>query len=190
MRNNVNNRAHWIAMRQAILAEIIASQPSHEWTPQKMVEAMRENEQIKAVQPMYSITTAKKDWYALSNELAQNRKELVDVYLQQQLELTEEMMDDLVSEWNNVLAEEIEYYEDSPPPSMQRAAKIRSLNALSQAMERVLKRQAALIPIEIPRRLEIDERRINLDVFLEAKMRQQKLIGEKIIDGEYEDNAS
>lgn len=187
MRNNINNRAHWISMRQSILAEIIAGKPSNDWTPQKIADAMREHELIKEVQPKYSITTAKKDWYALSSELAHNRKELVDIYLQQQLEITEEMLEDLIGEWNSLLAEEVEYYEDAPPPLVQRAAKIRSLNALGQAMERILKRQANLIPIEVPKRLEIDERRINLDIFLEAKTRQQKRIQETIIDGDYEE---
>lgn len=173
-------------MRQAILAEIIAEQPSHDWTPAKIAEAMRDHEIVRGVQPRYSVVTARRDWYSLSNELAQSRKEMVDVYLNHQLETTEELLDDLIEEWNSLRAEEIEYYEDAPPPLVQRAARIRAINALGQAIERVLKRQASLIPIEIPRKLEIEEKRINLDIFLEARTRQQKRINERIIDGEYE----
>jgi len=174
------------------MAEIIAAKPGNNWTPEKLALAMRENETVSAIQPKYTSMTARRDWHSLSNELAHNRKELIDIYLNQQLEIVDGLLEDVITEWEELRNTPVDE-ESEMPLLVQMATKARSLNALGQAIERLLGRQAALIPIEVPKKLQIEERRINIDLFLEARNRQENKLrtklGDGVIDGQYEEAA-
>ena len=187
MRNTTGqNRTHWIALRQEILAKILASKPNNNWTPAKIAEAMKLDPIVSEAQPKYSIVTARRDWYSLSGDLARRRGELVDIYLNDQLEQTDNLLDDLLDEWSNLKEVDIDY-DSETSPATQASQKIKAMNTLSQAIERLMKRQANLLPLEVPKKLEIEERRINLDIFLEARNQRSALKEGVVIDGTFEE---
>jgi hypothetical protein len=186
MRKLSNPRSHWIAMRRSIMAEIIAANPNVNWTSGKLAEAMLEDPRVREAHPRYSSVTAQKDFLSLTRELSDKRTELVEDYLSIQLELTDDILTDLTQEWNDLLEEEVVYDNEEAPPIMQRVAKIKAMNTLSMAMERAMVRQSKLLPLDVPKQINVEKRSFNLDMYLEAKERREKAIEDNTIDANYE----
>lgn len=190
MRRNISNRTHWIEMRQEILAKIIASKPNAKWTDEKMAEAMRGDSLVAVSQPNYSATTARRDWLAIRQELHVKRIELADKYISHQLELSETMLDDLVNQWEEIDRLELPETNDQDGDELNHINlfihKVNLYDKLGKAIERVLQRQSMLVPVQVPKKVEIKSQTFNLDMYLEAKQKAA-LTDENVIEGDFDE---
>jgi hypothetical protein len=179
---NVSDRGNWIEMRRTILAELIAAKPSANWTSEKMAEEMRAHHIVKSVQPNYSVNSARRDWLTIRGELATKRIELADEYIARQLEVVDNQLERLLEEWDDV--ESIQkpdpiVLEDGTRIEMSDIEfankKLMLYERLNKSIERLMARQAKLLPIEVPKKLEVRTETLSIDKLLQARANQQAL---------------
>lgn len=181
------NRRNWIEQRKAIMAEVMASDPGNRWTYEQLSNAMKSNPLVARYQPAYSIMTARRDFLALKDELKERRGELAGEYIATQLEIADDIIQDLwqdYQELNKVNPQDLvpdhraQYLKD----------RIEKKDQITRAIERMFKRQAALIPdLEAPKQVQVSSISVTMtnDEFLELKKRAlQPPDDEDIIDGE------
>lgn len=181
-------RDKWIYQRQAIMAEIIACDPAKRWSARQLAAAMREHPLVSRYHPDYSHNTAWKDYLALRNELKDRRNELAGTYIESQLEISDAIIQDLWNDYNELNL--IDPKDLVPEARAQYLAdKIEKKDTITRAIERMFKRQAALIPdVEAPKKVDIHSVGVTmtLDQFLEIK---KQALGGDVIDGEVVDES-
>lgn len=176
-----SSRQKWVAQRRAILAEIIAAEPTRRWSTREMAEAMRDHDIVGAAMPNYGHMTAHRDWLAISEELALRRRELAEQYIDTQLEITDNLLDDLLQEYQELGA----LRNDDDPDFQLKKMKVKK--DLVQAMDRVLARQQTLIPVAVPKQVQVDSRHV--DINMDTLLKQYEAAA-NIIEGEtFEDDA-
>ena len=179
--------------RLIILQEIIGTDTKRKWSARAIAEACAEHPFFQENWPKYSKSTAHLDLVAIKEDITVTRRELADDYIKEQLEITGVFVQNLVEDWEELM--EMQFPE---PKKDEKALEITKQEFLSQqiadkvkivtAMDRLFKRQGTLIPMEIPKQLQIEKRTFNLDMFLEMKMKHElEAGGENIIEGEFDE---
>lgn len=178
----------WREQRQTILAELIADRPHENWSWRAMAIAMQSHPVVAKAQPNYGHMTAKRDWLAIHDELKERREELASEYIDAQLELTEQLLEDIQEEYELLNSIDLEELEEKERAGfiLQR---IRAKKDLVASVDKLLQRQQTLVPMEVPRRLQVDNRSIsiNIDALLENYEKAKLASGEDIIEGELDD---
>lgn len=169
------SRPKWREQRLAILMEVINDEPTKKWSVRDMAQAMRQHPVVASIQPHYGKTTAHRDWLAIRDELKERRDELASDYIQSQLDITDEALGDLQREYDNLNKIDISLIDDEEMRASIILNRIKAKKELIVAMDRMMSRQQTLVPVTVPKKLEVDERRVemNLDTFL--KMRERAL---------------
>ena len=183
----LSSRPKWVEQRRTILLELINDDPTNRWSARDMAYAMQNDPRVMAVQPTYSKNTALRDWLAVKGELVERRGELASHYVDTQLSITEEAMEKLLrqAEVLDEIPEDIEEYESTESFAQTMIAKITAQGKVIAGLDRMMNRQAALLPIEVPKQLNIDKREVTmtLDKYL-AMQAQMKKDALAISDGE------
>lgn len=169
-----SSRSDWILARQHILGEIMASEPSRRWTDADLAEKMREHPIVAEVQPKYTDYTAKLDRMSITKDWAAGRKELVGAYLIQQLEQLDEMSNDAMRMWREVMkldpsAEVAQSAEDMDKLSIALGRKVRAAKEIAQTIAKLQQRYESLIPLAVPKQIDLNAKVITLDSFLKVR---------------------
>lgn len=174
---------NWVDQRLAILTEIRNDDPSRYWTARETAEAMKKNELVRKFQPNYSKSTAHRDIVAINDELIEKREELAKSYIISHLEVTDDLIANLVAEYNAVDTGDHTLLFDDHLDVIK--AKI----SLTKAILAAQKRQAAVLPIDMPKKVTIAaEGGFDIEHFYQIRENAKKSIlldDPTIIDGEF-----
>jgi len=184
------SRPKWRERRHTILLEIIGKDPTRRWSVRDIAAAMRRNPIISQVQPNYSHSTAHRDYLAIKEELREKREDLATDYISSQLEITENLLDDLTRQYEEVKQISVDDVDDPATRAQIAIKKIGLKKDLVAAIDRILARQQTLVPIAVPKKLDISEKKlnVNLDALLALKGRIDevpRIESPDIIDGQF-----
>lgn len=153
------------------MLDIISEDPSRQWTYRDLAMSMRSNELVSSAQPRYSAATAYRDWLVVLNELKERRGEMASMYIDSQLNIADDLMEGLMDQWDAIDAIDLYEIEDPAERVMMSLKLIAAKKDIVIAIDRVMARQQTLVPIAIPKRVEVDNRHVsmNLDYFQEQR---------------------
>lgn len=170
---------NWTEQRTAILAEIRNDEPDRDWSVREVAEAMQKHELVKRFQPNYSKSTAHRDIALVEQNLVKKRDELAESYIFHQLETTDNILEDLLDEYESIAEYEFE----------EKERFIKTKVALAKTILAVQKRQASILPIDMPKKINIESNhRVDIEHFYQIAQKVDTLILDDptIIDGEYD----
>jgi hypothetical protein len=173
------SRKHWIEQRRAILLEIINEQPEKRWSRRQVHEAMKRHPMVREIQPDYSLYTAHTDYVSVFNEIKDRREQLADDYITMQLEIAGYFIDDLLKEYENLNEIDPEWINDVSVRADFVLDRIDKKTKLQAGVERMFKRIGTLVPTEIPKQLQIDQRQVvmTIDRFQQLAKESSLMIG-------------
>lgn len=190
------SRSTWVEQRRSILVDVINEEPTKNWSVREIALAMQLHPVVSSIQPSYSKSTAHLDWLAIKGELKEKREQLASEYIDYQLRVTNGLLEDLESKYYERAAVEadIDEIEDPFMRAQARIALMNSQRGLINAMETVMRRQSRLVPIDVPKQVQVDSRHVHLDIetFLQIRERvNSQLLSEgEVIEGELVDGES
>ena len=170
---------NWIDQRLTLLTEIRNDHPEREWSVRDLAEEMQKNELVVRFQPDYSKSSVHRDLILIDKQLSKRREELAESYIHYQLEITEELIDDLMEEYRSFADYEFE----------DRADLVKAKVNLAKAILAAQKRQASILPIDAPKKLSIETaHKIDIEHFYQIQQKAAlfKLDDPTVIDGDYE----
>ena len=170
---------NFIEQRLTLLTEIRNNQPERDWSVRDLAEEMQKQELIARFQPDYSKSSAHRDLILIDQQLARKRAEPAESYLHYQLEITEELIDDLMDEYRGLAEYEFEDMSELVK------AKVNIAKAILAAQ----KRQASILPIDAPKKLSIETaHKIDIEHFYQIQQRASLLLLDDptIVDGDFE----
>lgn len=170
--------SNWVEQRLTILTEIRNNDAAREWTVRDLAEEMQKHELVQRFQPNYGKSSAHRDIALINKQLVQKREELAESYIHAQLEITEEMIDDLVDEYRSLASGDFEDIESF----------LRTKVNLSKAILGVQKRQASILPIDAPKKLSIESsHRFDIEHFYKIQEGVNNLLLDDptVIDGDF-----
>ena len=171
-------RKHWIEQRRLILLEIINSAPEKRWSRRDVLEAMRNHPVVSETQPTYSLYTAHNDYVSVFSEIKDRREELADDYITRQLEIAGYFVDDLLEEYENLNNIDVEWLDDPQLKAEFLSDRIDKKVKIQTGVERMFNRIGKLIPIEVPKQLQIDQHTVmTLDTFQRLASESNLMIG-------------
>lgn len=179
--------------------EMIMNDPKRKWSSREMAREAKELPWFKEHMPDYGHMTAYRDWLAIQEETADRRQELAEAYTVAQLDILDELMENVADDIRSMgsldeLVQQADMLEDAGGDGVDgylsvddigkfAAAKAKAINSLLRVMER----QGRLVPIEIAKKLEVNERRLNIDMLLELTGSTEilKKLGDGAIEGDF-----
>lgn len=175
-----------------ILKEIIEKDPERKWSARAIAVAALDTPFFQEHYPTYSKSTAYRDMVEIKEDISETRKELADIFIKRQLEVTEDIIEDLQETWQeiNETQDEIEAMKDGITPLEKMdilLAVAEKKSKLTTAIDRAFNRQSSLVPIAVPKQLNIEKRTFNLDVFLEMQKKAELEDGNTIEGTYYEE---
>ena len=169
---------NWLDQRLTILTEVMNSDTEKSWTVRDIQEAMRAHPAIQEFQPNYGKSTAARDLAVINQEMSKRRKDLAEGYIVSQLNLTESLIDDLYEEYHSL---------DKPDNWVEPDKKARAKVALAKAINTLFVRQANILPIDIPKKIEIDNKHtFGLEDYLEIREIAGELDDPTVVEGDYD----
>lgn len=133
--------------------------------------------------PNYGHMTAYRDFLAVMKQTAERRQELAEGYLQRQLDTLDDMLEGAQEDLETLGSLEELLTEDPTSEiesdvTLDDVTKFISAKAkLIQSTLRLMERQGTLVPIEIPKKLEV-ERTFNIDTYLKLKQEVHETLPE------------
>ena len=181
----------WRDQRRTILTDIIADDPTVRWSVRKIADAMRDHPLIAQNQPDYGHMTAWRDWGVIRKDLADRREEIAADYIARQLDITDGMLEELQTDFENLSSINFDKIEDEAVRGKILVESLRTKKDIVAAIDRLLGRQQTLVPIAIPKKIKVDSTHtsLNLDTLLEYKkeaLRAELELG-NVIEGELVD---
>ena len=182
-----------IELRRNMILEMIMSSPNRKWTYQEIADEAQKLPWFRQHQPDYSQSTAYRDFVAVRNETKENREKLAETILVRQLDDTDEQIQNLLNDIESLgsLDEYLEMQEDWNINDIAQYAKAK--NTFLNALGRMMDKQASLVPIEIPKQVQVDQT-FTIDHYLQARQEIAKLDAPKLrlysgdtVEGEYEE---
>lgn len=163
----------WRDQRRTLLLEIVNSDPTRDWSIRDLTEKMLQIPDIIRNQPNLGKSTIHRDFLAINGELKSRREELASDYLDRQLDLSEKLIADLYVQYNTIddVLQDIDEIDDPAERAKLKLDALSKKATITSAIDRLLGREAKLLPLEVPRKMEIDGRTvsINMDRYLEAR---------------------
>lgn len=134
---------------------------------------------VDEIQPEYSLYTAHTDYIAVFDEIKQRREELADDYITMQLEIAGYFVDDLLKEYDHLNKIEPDWIDDPALRADFLSDRIDKKVKLQTGIERMFKRIGTLIPIELPKQLQVDQSHtiMTIDRFQQLAKESNLLIG-------------
>jgi len=187
---NYGSTEKWRTQRRAILTEVINSDPTKHWSMRDLEEAMRAHPLIQQVQPRLGKSTIHLDWLAVKNELAEKRKELAGEYIDHHLQISEYFIQDMMEEYEKINSINVDDISDPDIRAQVILSRMAEKDRIIKAVDRMMKRQSTLVPIDVPKKLEIDDQKritFNVERFLDMNKQAEQFLGDGIEEGEYVD---
>ena len=174
---------NWIDQRLTILTEIRNDDPARSWTARETADAMKNHELVKKFQPNYSKSTAHRDIVAIDDQLIEKREELAVSYILFHLEVTDDLIADLVEEYHNVkTGDHTLMFED-------RTDVVKAKVNLTKAIIAAQKRQADVLPIDMPKKITVAaEGGFDIEHFYQIREQAKKQImldDPTMVEGEF-----
>ena len=102
MRETKYNKLHGhklhVALRREQLISMIMVDPDRKWSVRDMASEAQKLDWFITHQPLYSKSTASKDYTAVIDDIKEHREELADHYIRTHLETTDDLLDDLLEQ--------------------------------------------------------------------------------------------
>ena len=178
----------WRDQRRAVMVEIINNDATKNWSIRDITEAMLEHPLIQQVQPKLSKSTVHRDWLAVKDELAEKRVELAGDYIDYHLNITDYLLNDLMSDYQAIDSIDTDNIEDEELRARILLDRIGDKEKIIRSIERMMKRQSTLVPIEVPKKLEIDDNKtvtFYSERFIEIQKRANMELSDGIEDGDF-----
>jgi hypothetical protein len=175
----IKKPSNWIEQRLTVLTEIRNNEPERDWTVREVADAMKQHPLVKQFQPTYGKSTAARDIALINEQLVHRREELAQAYIHAQLELTDEIIEDLVDEYRKLTESDFEDIEKF----------IKTKVTLSKAILLTQRRQASILPIDAPKKLSIESsHRFDIEHFYQIQQGVNNLMLDDptVVDGEFE----
>lgn len=170
-------------VRRKIVLELIMRDPDKKWTAQAISEAAKEHKWFKEFMPTYSAATARSDLLAVLNEIKSRREELAEQYLAAQLDIVDDEIRSIQDDLDSL--GDVKSLVDGDDVSMNDILKfVRAKATMTNTLLRLLEHQNKLVPVEIPKRVDVNQQIINLDMFLEARKELNFIDDGMTVDGE------
>ncbi len=174
---------NWIEQRLTILTEIRNDDPGRSWTSRETAEAMQKHELVRKFQPNYSKSTAHRDIVAIDDQLIEKREELAISYILSHLEVTGDLIANLIEEYVDVDTGNHDLMFDDHLDVIK--AKV----TLTKAILAAQKRQAAILPIDMPKKVTIAaEGGFDIEHFYQIREEAKKQVmldDPTIVEGEF-----
>lgn len=175
-----------IENRRVMILEMIMADPTKRWSYNTIAEEARKLPWFKEHMPKYSYQTAYLDYLAIKEETKENREKLAETILVRQLDETEEQIGQILLD-----IESLGSLEDFMPEARDIndiAQFAKTKNTLLNSLERLMSRQASLVPIEVPKQVNV-EQSFTIDHYLQARKDYMKLEEPKkqLYDGNVEE---
>lgn len=188
MRESRYNKLHGhkllVAQRREQLMQMIMNEPDRKWSVRDMADEARKLEWFQEHQPSYGKTTAHSDYIAVMDDLKDKREELASYYIEEHLNATDLMLNELEDDLQSIEKEEsvinamIEKMEDAleyaDPNAKETENILTEVNKLIKSgrmirkerrdihtsMLSVMRRQSTLVPIQVP----FEQKGVNVQV--------------------------
>jgi hypothetical protein len=155
--------SNWLDQRLTILTEVMNNDTEKDWTVREVADTMRQHPTILMFQPTYGKSTAARDLAIVNKELSKKRHELAEEYIAIQLHVTDELIEDLLKQYDEL---------DDEDAYIDLERKVRSKVAIAKAINTLFVRQANILPIDIPKKIEVAQKHsFSLEDFLELRQR-------------------
>lgn len=194
-------------LRRNLLIEMIMEDPKRRWSSREMADEARKLPWFQTHMPNYGHMTAHRDWLVLQEETAQRRKELSEQYAVSQLDTLEDTLDTVLQDLDTLGTLE-DIFSRAAPVTLsdgsddlgEGGVSIDDILKYTSAKQklvatalRLMERQGKIVPIEIEKKIQIEERRLSIDAFLkmDASGELKAALGELddgIIEGDYAEN--
>lgn len=184
---------NWIEQRLTILTEIRNNEPERDWSVREVAEEMQKHELVQRFQPNYGKSSAHRDIALINQQLASKREELAESYIHTQLEITDELIDDLMDEYRSLTQSDFESYDEDGSPDVfaNKEKLIKAKVNLSKAILMAQKRQASILPIDAPKKLSIESsHRFDIEHYYQIQQDVNSLLLDDptVVDGDFEIN--
>lgn len=210
MRETKYNKLHGhklrVALRREQLIAMIMTEPDRKWSVRDMANEAQKLEWFKKNHPDYSKSTAAKDYIQVIDDIKDRREELADHYIRSHLVITEDLLDNLKEQLNDleadydfltgmIEADDVEP-KDALSISKQRSKLRKEMRDINNNMLAVMRRQSTLVPIQVPfeqtgNGVVVNNIQLSIDDFQKQKAMLseslQKRIESPVIEGEYTD---
>lgn len=172
-------------LRRNLILEMIMEHPNRNWSYRQIAHEARQLPWFQKNMPTYSYQTAKLDYAIIKEETRARREELAEDALVSQLDEVNEQIASVVSDLDN-LGDLIDYGASIEEINQYVNAK----NKLLTSLDRLWAKQSKLLPVDIPKKVEIDSRHITLDAYLQLQKEYKEELGapklkDGIIEGDY-----
>lgn len=171
---------NWLEQRLTILTEIRNDEPERDWSVREISEEMKKNELVRRFNPNYGKSTAHRDLALINKQLISKREELAEHYIHTQLEITDNLIEDLLDEYQAV---DDNVYEDHE-------SIVKAKTNLAKTILSIQKRQSAILPIDMPKKLLVDNNfRFDIEHFYQIQRSVDDLIlleDPAVIDGDFD----
>lgn len=154
---NYGSNQKWRDQRRAIMMEIINNDPTRHWSVRDLEDEMRKHPLIQKIQPKVGKSTIHRDWLYVKEELAEKRIELAGEYIDYHLNVTDYLLGDLLTEYQKIGEIDLDAIEDEDLKAQLLLNRLSDKQKLVTAIDKVMKRQSTLVPIEVPKKLEIED---------------------------------
>lgn len=175
-------------LRRNLILEMIMENPNRNWSYRQIAEEARKLPWFQKNMPNYTHETARKDYAIIKQETRARREELAEDALVKQLDEVDDQIASVLTDLEN-LGDLIDYGASIEEINQYVNAK----NKLLISLDRLWAKQSKLLPIDIPKKVEIDSRHITLDAYLQIQKEYKQELGQPksmlhdgIIEGEYE----
>lgn len=174
-------------LRRNLILEMIMEHPNRNWSYRQIAHEARQLPWFQKNMPTYSYQTAKLDYAIIKEETRARREELAEDALVSQLDEVNEQIASVVNDLDN-LGDLIDYGASIEEINQYVNAK----NKLLTSLDRLWAKQSKLLPVDIPKKVEIDSRHITLDAYLQLQKEYKEELGapkgrlkDGIIEGDY-----
>jgi hypothetical protein len=197
-RNTMNEKI--VSERRTMILEMMMAEPLENWTYQRIAERARLLPWFAEHMPNYSNMTAYRDLLAVTEETKENREKLAEGILVRQLDQTDVQIQGLLHDLEELgsLGDFLEENDGDDGITINDInTYVKAKDTLLKALDRLMAKQADLVPINIPKKVEIDQTRFSFDYYLEVhKQHAHELDAPKLrisdgntVEGEYEEQA-
>lgn len=176
-------------LRRNLILEMIMENPNRNWSYRQIAEEARKLPWFQQNMPNYTHETARKDYAIIKQETRARREELAEDALVKQLDEVDDQIASVISDLEN-LGDLIDYGSSIEEINQYVNAK----NKLLTSLDRLWAKQSKLLPIDIPKRVEVDSRHITLDAYLQIQKEYKHelaaprtALGDGVIEGEYDE---
>jgi hypothetical protein len=177
--------------RRTMIMEMMMARPNDDWTYQRISEEARKLPWFAEHMPAYSNMTAYRDLLAVRQETKENRERLAEGILVRQLDQTDEQINNVLEDIEE-LGTLADFLDDDGLTINDIGHYVKAKDTLLKALDRLMTKQASLVPIEVPKKVEIDQTRFSFDYYLEVhKQHAAELspprpqLNDESIEGEY-----